>query len=108
MPEITLTGHEPHDLELPVAARYTANYRRTINQGEKKGGYFGEDAILELLAQRNCIGLRYYYGIDDEGNQVLVLVGVTPEGNDIIDGRILERSWPCPNICSESNVLNSD
>jgi|CXWJ01.1.fsa_nt_gi hypothetical protein len=108
MAEITLTGHEPHDIDLPEAARLTANYRRTVPEDAKKGGYFGEDAILELLAQKDCIGFRYYYGLDDDGKQVLVLVGVKPDGNDIIDGRILERSWPCPNICSGSNVLNSD
>lgn len=108
MADLTLTGQEDHDIDLASAARYTSNYRHTISVDEKKGGYFGKSALLELLAQERCVGLRYYYGIDDARKQVLVLVGVNSEGDDLIDGKILERSWPCPHACSNSNDLNSD
>ncbi|HNR18648.1 MAG TPA: hypothetical protein PKN75_07515 [Bacteroidia bacterium] len=104
----TLTGREDHNISLALAAEYTANYRRTISPDEKKGGYFGKDALLELLNQEGCVGFRYYYGIDEKGKKVLVLVGVNSEANDLVDGRLLERSWPCPHCCSVDNPLNSD
>lgn len=104
----TLTGHEDHDISLALAAEYTANYRRTVSSNEKKGGYFGKDALLELLNQEGCVGFRYYYGLDEKGKKVLILVGVNSEASDLVEGKLLERSWPCPSICSGVNVLNSD
>jgi hypothetical protein len=102
-----LTGHEDHNIGLQAAANMTRRYRESIEKGNKIAGYFGEDAIEAILAQDGCIGIRYYYGINDEGQKVLILVGVKANADDIYEGRIMEMSWPCPHCCSTANPLNS-
>lgn len=102
-----LTGHENHDIELDEAAAMTARFRETIGTDDKIAGYFGKDAILALLEQKDCIGLRYYYGINDKDEKVLILVGVKANKDDIYEGKLLEMSWPCPQCCSTSNPLNT-
>lgn len=79
------------------------------------GGVFGKNAILALLAQNNCIGMRFYFAVrkDDDDNDYLTLVlcGVDSSFNDIVSvnnvqGKILENALPCPTICGGSNSLN--
>ena len=74
-----------------------------------KGGFFGRDAISALLSQDTCVGIRYYYGLDESDVQVLVLVGTDGDGNDLVgqDNLCMEVSIPCPDVCGNDNVLNS-
>jgi hypothetical protein len=105
--ELRFTGHEDHSISLAEASELTRHYRRK-NPGEHIAEFFGRDAILAILSQNNCVGIRIYYGLDEKTNQKhLVLVGAEPNKNDIIDGLIMERSKPCPNHCGKSNLLNT-
>jgi len=137
-----LTGKENHKISLEEARRFTSVYRAekaqfmtpdNIKHKEaKKGGFFGKDAIIELLNQPDCIGIRYYYGRSDDGMKNLILVGVNKEGNDILPkpaepsaatdttenmdiqtpqgessenkGIILEKSLPCPPFCGSRGL----
>jgi hypothetical protein len=103
------TGNEDHDITFDNAAVMTAAYRDK-NPGEILGGYFGEKAILEILSQKECVGIRYYYGINTAGDKVLVLVGIDANDNDQVDatkGNVCkEISVLCPPTCSNANVLN--
>lgn len=133
-----LTGKENHKISLEDARRFTSGYKaekaefmtmeRREHKEARKGGFFGKDAIMELLNQPGCIGMRYYYGRSDDGMKNLILVGVNEDGNDILpkpkrhepsaerderqmavaskqiddgeDAIICERSLPCPPFCS--------
>lgn len=55
------------------------------------GGAFNKDAILKLLNQPGCTGIRYYYGVNDQDQPVLVLVGIDATGKDLTGGPMLER-----------------
>jgi hypothetical protein len=103
------TGNESHDISLQDAANLTANYRDQFASGTNyiKGEFFGKSAIQTLLNQDECVGLRIYYGLDDQKVQKLVIVGVLANEEDMIDGNILEIGSPCPPICGSSNILNS-
>lgn len=101
------TGDENHVILIKDAAALTARFRATIQPGAKIGGYFGRTAIEAILQQAGCVGIRYYYGIDDKKNQVMVLVGVDANENDLVTGKIAEISLPCPHYCSTANLLNS-
>ncbi|MCB0312598.1 MAG: hypothetical protein KDH84_04930, partial [Calditrichaeota bacterium] len=57
-----VTGEEDHDISLADAVRLTDNFRKTVDAGTPLGGYFGRDAILRILSQEECVGIRYYYG----------------------------------------------
>src|ERR1043165_1853501 len=106
---MAFTGQEQHDITLQEASKLTSNYRGTVPANSRLGGFFGRDAIQALLDQDGCVGIRYYYGIDDNGGKVLVVVGVTSDENDIIKAGCvcIEAAVPCPPYCGTANVLNS-
>lgn len=101
------TGEENHDISLNDAAALTGRYRSLMGENDIKGGFFGRDAIEEVLAQTGCVGIRYYYGLSTNGKQVLVLVGANADGDDLTEGVVLEFSVPCPAYCATNNDLNS-
>ncbi len=100
-------GTEDHDISLSAAAELTRRYRGQKSSGQINGGYFGKEALVALLGQTGCIGMRYYYGLTSLGEQVLVLVGVDANGDDMTTGDLAEASIPCPSFCGEDNDLNT-
>ncbi|HKR06334.1 MAG TPA: hypothetical protein VJY62_16985 [Bacteroidia bacterium] len=101
------TGDEDHSISLNDAAQLTGRYRAQMETSELKGGYFGRAAIISILSQTDCVGIRYYYGLDAEDKQVIVLVGVLANGDDMVEGELAEFSIPCPDSCGANNDLNS-
>ena len=103
------TGHENHTITFEEGSDLTKNYRNQMETGDRKGGYFSMDAIQTLLDQDACVGIRYYYGLNEVDKQVLVVVGVDADENDLIGLRniCIEASVPCPSQCGEDNILNS-
>jgi len=105
---MSFTGNEEHDISLQEASDMTARYRD--NQSEAyfiKAEYFGREAIESILSQENCVGIRIYYGLDENNVQRIILVGVTADENDICNGILAERGTTCPPRCSDTNMLNS-
>jgi hypothetical protein len=101
------TGNEDHSISLAEASELTSNYRNAQTDDYIKAEYFGKNAVLDLLSQDACVGMRIYYGQDTAGVKKLVLVGVDGNGNDLVNGVILDKGFPCPMYCSSSNSLNS-
>ncbi len=106
------TGNENQKIGFAAAGTLTRRYRdsmEALRVPYKKGGFFGSEGIQNLLDQENCVGIRYYYGLDANDVQVMVWVGVDSDENDLVgeDNLCLEMSIPCPDNCSEDNVLNS-
>lgn len=106
---MAFTGNENHDIDFDDAAVLTKRYRDSISSGDCIGGYFGKSAVDALLHQADCVGVRYYYGIEADGSPTLILVGVNAEGTDLTgENRIcLQNPQKCPPNCSEQNMLNS-
>lgn len=103
-----ITATTAHEIELNLAAEMTKRYRDQMPPEGRKGGFFGAEAIQQLLDQEGCIGIRYYYAIDSNGSPTIVLVGVDAHGNDQIgdQGACMDMAIPCPGICSDPNALN--
>jgi hypothetical protein len=101
------TGHENHKISLSRASVLTLNYRNSSAYHESliNGEFFGKDGLLAALSQENCIGLRIYYGKQDDGTPVLVFVGVDQSGKDIVNGFVGEDGLICPPVCHEPNAL---
>jgi hypothetical protein len=72
-----------HRIKLRKARDYIRRYRRGSPGGEH-GGFFHLKPVLELLAQPGCAGMRYYHGVDGDGDYHLILVAVDGEGKDIL------------------------
>ena len=102
---MAFTGKEGEIVTLTDAARWTGNYR-TANPGQVKAHFFGKEMLKNIIGQTGCMGIRMYRAIDDNGAQVLVLVGVDENEKDMTAGVILERAIQCPPKCDDQSALN--
>ena len=105
---MTLTGHENHSISLADAAAMTKTYRNSIVSGDTISHYFGKDAILAILNQTNCVGVRIYYGLDSAGAKQIIAVGAVSDGDDLYQGLLAERTVKCPYECPGANPLNTN
>ena len=73
---------------------------------EIKASFIGTDNINLILNQENCIGIRTYYGYDEEQKRLsLIMVGVDQEEKDMTSGYIMDKMMPCPTNCDPSSPL---
>ncbi|MDX9759441.1 MAG: hypothetical protein RBU27_09795 [Bacteroidota bacterium] len=101
------TGFEDHNISLEEAGTLTRNYRMASGKGAVKGRYFSRAALEQLLMQEDTVGVRYYYGVDAEGRQQMVLVAVDAFGEDLTEGFVFGRALPVSRFHEEHNPLNS-
>jgi hypothetical protein len=77
-----------------------------------QSNFVGSDIIGQLLAKPGAVGLRIYYGMDDEGNMAPIFYACDSKGNAItsvtkdsesLDATKLDdgvdASIPCPPFC---------
>lgn len=103
---MSFTGKENHDITLAEAAAWTANYRGKNPAPAVKAHFFGKDAIQAILDQENCVGIRIYYALDPKGVKQLIIVGADEAERDLFEGKLAERSWPCPPFCDSNSPLS--
>jgi hypothetical protein len=104
---MSFDGNEGEVVTLQEAAIWTANYRKTIVEGETIAHFIGKEKLKLILDQEDCVGVRIYYGLDENGENNLVFVGADKNENDLVNGVILEYAKKCPPACSDKNSLNS-
>ena len=104
-----INGHENYNITFEEGAEMTRRFREQMQPGQRKGGFIGKDSMLELLVQDGCMGFRYYYGLDANGNSEVVFVGVDNNGNDMIgEGKMcVDSALPCPTFCGNTTILNT-
>lgn len=100
------TGNEDHVVTLAQAAKYIQNFKNHPVAPTIKGGHFARSIFDKILAQKECVGIRYYYAALDDSSSTMVLVGIDKNGNDITGGVIGEMIFPCPPNCGSANELN--
>lgn len=96
-----------HRIDLPDAAAQAKAHRQGGPFRSSDAGAFNAKAVLELLAQPGCVGLRYYKGRTKGGDDSMILVGVDEQGNDMTAGVLLDEVFRCPPFCSDDNALNT-
>ncbi len=94
-------------IALDVASEETAAYRRSGSFNGTLSHAVGKEKMIELLNQDGCVGVRAYRSLSATDGDQLVFVGVDENGNDMVEGLILNRVRRCPPDCSTSNALNS-
>ena len=77
----SLDGNEGAPILLDTAASWLRNY--LTKYPVAKGHFVGAESIKRILAQKGCIGIRFYHAIDDLGNLQLLLRPTDKTGNDI-------------------------
>lgn len=83
--------------------------------------FMGKNIIEEILAQPGCVGVRFFYGLNETGIRQLVLAGVDKDGNNILefdvvgeDGKIFKRrgivadmAKSCPPYCGGTTTTTT-
>lgn len=95
-----------HRITLQDAAALARRHREAHAAGKFAGGAFHALQVLELLQQPDCVALRIYLGLDNDG-PTLILVGVDDTDQDMTQGMILQQPYRCPPICGIAGPLNS-
>lgn len=104
---MSFNGTEGVVVTLREASSWTANYRATIEDGDTIAHFVGTEKIKAIIDQEDCVGIRIYYGIDENGEKNLILVGANADENDLEEGVIIEKLLKCPPFCGQLNSLNS-
>ena len=79
--------------------------RRRPKELKERGGHFPREVIEQLLAQKGCAGIRFYFGTKQDGTMALVLVGVDENEKDMTAGVLIEDHFPCPPFCDATSSL---
>jgi hypothetical protein len=98
-------GAEKHEIALDEAVKHVQRHRKDPKPYKLHGGSFDRGIIDKILAQPGCVGLRFYYGQNEDSTPSLVLVGVDSSGKDMTKGTIAERQSDCPPFCSSESEL---
>lgn len=97
-------GSEGEQISLQEAQNLTSNYQ-TSNPNGMIATFMGKDLIHSILDQEACMGIRIYYGQENEGEQRLVLVGANTDEKDMTEGVIADRGGNCPPQCDYTSPL---
>ncbi len=103
------TGNEDHTITLATASQWTRNFRDTIDAAIDPtiGHYFSKSFIEDILAQQDCVGIRVYHALDEDGKRQLVIAGVKANEDDLEHGILAERALKSPPMQGVQNALNS-
>jgi len=73
-----------HELAHEFITAYEKDY-----PGENRGYHLGRNIIDQILAQPGCVGMRFYYGLNEAGVKTLVYVGVDADGKDLVKRAVI-------------------
>jgi hypothetical protein len=66
-----------------LAADFITAYQQAY-PGENRGYQIGRNIIDQILAQPGCVGMQFYYGLNEDGRKTLVYVGMDADGKDLV------------------------
>lgn len=100
-------GKEGSPIDVETASSWTSTFRHTHDG--TTGHFFGRDILLKMLDQTDAMGIRFYYGVDQEGQRQLLAVAADAAQNDQWEGEniVADDSCSCPPWNSSANPLNS-
>ena len=102
---MAFNGTEGSAINLSEGAALTKEHRLR-NPMALKARFFGKEILNQILDQEGCMGIRFYFGQNEDGVRELVAVGADANEDDMLD-LIADISTPCPKACSSPNALNS-
>ncbi len=60
-----------------------------VHPDENRGYYMGRNIIEKILAQPGCAGIRFYYGLNEEGRKTMVYEGMGADGKTLADKTVV-------------------
>lgn len=71
-----------------LAHEFISAYEKAY-PGENRGYQIGRNIIEQILAQPGCVGISFYYGVNEEGKKTLVYVGIDADGKDLVKRTVI-------------------
>ena len=71
------------EISIETATEFTKSYA-DAHPNENLSYHLGRNIIEQILAQPGCVGMRFYYGYNTQGQKTLVYVGMDASGNDLV------------------------
>lgn len=102
---MAFNGTEGDAIPTIDAAALTAKWRKN-NPNARIGTFIGMDILKDILDQEGCVGIRIYYGENNDDEMEPVFVGADAEQNDILE-IVADVSRPVPPFGGVNNALNS-
>lgn len=94
------------------ASKYTKKYQNKYCKNTTFANYCGRGAILEILKNPDCVGVRMYRAINESGKYGAIVVGVDSKGNDIVEIKknvqafaLAESYSKCRDDCDNGGTL---
>ena len=100
-----MTNPRPPRRHIITHEEAKAFVRRRPHGISERGGHFPREVIDQLLAQKGCAGIRFYFGTKSDGSLALVLVGIDENEKDMTAGILVEDHYPCPPFCDATSSL---
>jgi hypothetical protein len=96
-------------ISLEQATSWIKSWRNSVPKDPAKAHLIAKQALLDVMQPDDVVAVRAYMGVDDNGVQKVILVGVNANGKDLIDENhiLVDKSRPCPPDCDvdESPLL---
>lgn len=100
----------PNAKEYSTACDWTKNWRNRKSIQQINGFVIPMQDIFEAMGETGAVDIRGYLGIDDKGENHLLIVGIDENGNDMVDETqgqyVYDFTKPCPQQCGNKNQLN--
>jgi len=61
----------------------TEIYKKSVSSEETRAVSYGKTVLEQILSQKGCVGIRFYFAKDKEGKTTLVFIGVDKNGKDL-------------------------
>jgi hypothetical protein len=102
------TGIAENTISLKTAQDWARTWRSNP-ENKVKAHLIPQIDVKQLLAEDKVVDIRAYIGVDEEGKNKLMLVGVDIDGNDLINEEkgqyIYDFTRPCPDTCAFESPL---
>ncbi len=96
----------PHEITLAEAVTMTHAYQNDSTFANQTIAVkTSNDAYLDIINQPGCVEVRSYFAKDANGVLTLVIVGVDANGDDMTNGKIMDKALPCPTNCPINSPL---
>ena len=81
---LLLTAQVGEEIGKELGAQMIASYRNA-NPAETTSYFVGRNILEQILAQPGCVGIKFYNAYNEADEKVLVYVGATAQGTDILE-----------------------
>ena len=113
---MAFTGNEGASISKQQALTMIKRYEDKISETDIRSHFVGRKLVDEVLALKDCVGLRIFHAENEEGKRELVITGedkygklmlptegMKPASSGNPEGypHVVDRSRICPTMCNE-------